>query len=286
MNPSALAQPIQPRPMTLRVHRLSVHYGGVAANDDISLVVAPGEIHGLIGPNGAGKSTLIDAITGFVNPSGGSVFLDDVDVSSWKPHRRSRRGLGRSFQHVELCNDLSVAENLALGCDQAARRQYLTDLVWPGALRLSDAALWAVRDFNLQEDLQITPQSVSFGRRRLIAIARAVAAAPSILLLDEPAAGLDDQEARELGRLLQELARNWGIGILLVEHNLDMVLECSDKVTVLATGKVLFEGSPEDVRTDSDVVQAYLGGDGDANLDKSLPNHVVGHLATSSKSEI
>src|SRR5882757_2376915 len=210
--------------------------------------------------HGAGKTTFIDAVTGFVRPSGGDIRLNDVSIRGWKARRRAAGGVARSFQSVELFAGLTVRENLAVACESGGSPlRYLSDLVRPGRVRLSVAALQAVEDFGLAADLDRRAESLPFGRRRLVAIARAVAAEPSVLLLDEPAAGLDEVETAELSVLVRSLARDWGIAVLLVEHNLDMVLQLCDRVTVMVTGSVLYSGTPSDVRNHPDVLEAYIG---------------------------
>ncbi|WP_052710756.1 branched-chain amino acid ABC transporter permease/ATP-binding protein [Pseudofrankia sp. DC12] len=242
----------------LRIDGLCVGFGGVHALTDVSLRVGPGQVHGLIGPNGAGKTTLIDAVTGFVSPSAGSVWLGDTAVDGWSARRRARGGLVRSFQSLELFSDLTVRENLAVSCDDGRRLRYLTDLVYPGRVRLSADALDAVEQCGLAADLGLAPEALPFGRRRLVAIARAIAAGPSVLLLDEPAAGLDTNEAAELGRLIRSVADR-GVAVLLVEHRVDLIASCCDVVTVLRSGQVLSTGEPGDVLTRPEVLDAYLG---------------------------
>jgi ABC-type branched-subunit amino acid transport system ATPase component/branched-subunit amino acid ABC-type transport system permease component len=262
--PPASSRTVRVTPATLRVDGLRVTFGGVTAVADAGMAVAPGEVVGLIGPNGAGKTTLIDAITGFVRPSGGDILLNDVSIRGWSARRRAVGGLARSFQSVELFAGLTVRENLAVACESAAGRlRFLSDLVRPGRVRLSPAALQAVEDFGLSGDLDRPAESLPFGRRRLVAIARAVAAQPSVLLLDEPAAGLDGVETAELSVLVRSLAHDWGIAVLLVEHNLDMVLQLCDRVIVMVTGSVLYTGTPADVRNHPDVLAAYIGSHAD-----------------------
>lgn len=252
-----VAEPVPPR--ALEVKDLTVRFGGVVAVDGIDLTVQPGTVHGLIGPNGAGKTTVIDAVTGFVAAEG-VVVLGGEDIRRVSSGRRARRGLARSFQSGELFEDLTVRENLAVGCDDGALRRYLTDLVRPGRVALSPAAVLAAREFELETLYDKRPDSLSFGHRRLVSIARAVASAPSVLLLDEPAAGLDEQGARELAHLIRRLAEGWGIGVLLVEHNLDMVLSVCDEITVMAEGRCLVTAAPPAVvRTHPDVLSAYVG---------------------------
>jgi ABC-type branched-subunit amino acid transport system ATPase component/branched-subunit amino acid ABC-type transport system permease component len=245
-------------PKALAVSGLSVSFGGINALHDVELTVEPGQVHGLIGPNGAGKTTLIDAITGFVKAKG-SVQLGGVDVAGRSPRLRARAGISRSFQSLELFSDLTVAENLVVASERHRPYQYLTDLVWPRRPRLSGAALEAIRQFELTELIEQKPDSISFGRRKTVAIARAIAAAPSVLLLDEPAAGLNDHEAAELARLIRMVASEWNIGVLLVEHKVDMVMSISDHVTVLTFGEVLASGTPAEIMAERAVIDAYLG---------------------------
>ncbi|MET7425579.1 branched-chain amino acid ABC transporter permease/ATP-binding protein [Dactylosporangium sp. NPDC005555] len=261
-------QPVTPahdrRPSrTLHVAGLRVQFGGVVAVDDVTLDLVPGEVHGLIGPNGAGKTTVIDALTGFVRPTRGSIRLDDESIAPWSARRRARAGMARSFQSLELFADLSIRENLAVACDDGGGRRYLSDLVVPGRIQLTPPALAAIREFRLEDDLDRKPGELAFGKRRLVAIARAVAADPQVLLLDEPAAGLSDEEARELGTLIRTLARDRDMSILLVEHNVDLVLSTCDRVTVLDAGAVLARGTPQEVARDPRVVSAYLGREAD-----------------------
>ena len=244
---------------SLTVADVSVSFGGVHVLRGVSLDVHPGEVHGLIGPNGAGKTTLIDAITGFVRARSGQVHLGDVDISRWAAQRRSLAGLSRSFQSLELFTDMTIRENLAVAGDRARARPYLTDLVHPGRIRLTNAALEALHQFELDDLVDAKPSEISFGKRKTVAIARSIASAPSVLLLDEPAAGLDDREAAELATLIRNLADSWGIAVLLVEHNVELVMSISDRVTVLESGRVLTSGRPEDVRADPAVLDAYLG---------------------------
>jgi sulfate-transporting ATPase len=252
----------------LTVSGVSVSFGGVDAVRDVSLSIQPGEVYGLIGPNGAGKTTLIDAITGFVKMKGGDVFLGDAQISRWSPHRRAAFGLSRSFQSLELFTDLTIAENLAVAVETSSWHSYVTDFFWPGRIELSPAASEALRQFDLGELVNTTPKEISFGKRKAVAIARAVASSPSVLLLDEPAAGLDDHEAAELATLIRDLADTWRIAILLVEHNVDMIMSVSDRVTVMQNGAVLAEGSPAEILSNSAVVDAYLGVVAGAALDE------------------
>ncbi|HEX5587573.1 MAG TPA: ABC transporter ATP-binding protein, partial [Acidimicrobiia bacterium] len=246
-------------PHSLHVEDLTVRFGGVVAVDHLTLDVAPGEVVGLIGPNGAGKSTTIDAITGNVSLAEGHIMLDDIRVDHWGREKRARAGIGRSFQSLELFDDLTVLENVLAACDSRDQLAYVTDLVKPGHPTLTDAARTVVLEFDLGDDLNTRVDELNYGKRRRLAIARAVAGSPSILLLDEPAAGLDEDQARRLGELVRRLANDWGMGVLLVEHNVDMVLRSCDRVYALDFGALLGSGTPAEIRANPAVVESYLG---------------------------
>jgi ABC-type branched-subunit amino acid transport system ATPase component/branched-subunit amino acid ABC-type transport system permease component len=247
------------QPSTLEVRDLTVRFGGVLAVDNVSFTVRPGEVVGLIGPNGAGKTTIIDAITGFVRPSDGSILLDGGPIESYSASRRARAGIGRSFQSLELFDDMTVYDNLRTGSESRDSLAYLTDLVRPGKPSLGPAAAAAVHEFDLVGDLDRFPTELAFGRRRLVAIARAIAAEPSVLLLDEPAAGLDEHETAELGNLVVRLAHDWGLAVLLIEHDVGMVLRTCDRVEALDFGRTIASGTPREIAENAEVIEAYLG---------------------------
>jgi len=244
---------------------VTVRFGGVLALSDASVSVKPGEIVGLIGPNGAGKTTLIDAITGFVRPSAGRIELDGADIGKLGPHERARCGIGRSWQSLELFEDLTVFENLQAAADPRDRRAYATNLLASGKRALTRSGVDAVTEFGLTDCLDQYPEALPYGRRRLVSIARAAAARPSVLLLDEPAAGLDEAETSECARLIRRLADEWQLAVLLVEHDMNMVMEISDRLVVLNFGRVIAAGDTEDVRQHPDVIAAYLGASDDAS---------------------
>jgi ABC-type branched-subunit amino acid transport system ATPase component len=244
---------------TLRVEDLRVTFGGVVAVNGVTITVRPGEVHGLIGPNGAGKTTFIDAVTGFVPLAAGRILVDDTDVTRWGARRRARLGVARTFQSLELFDDLTVRENLAVGSDDGGALRYLSDIFVPARPRLGPLVLAALRESGLEDTLDMLPSSLPFGRRRMIAIMRALASDPTVLLLDEPAAGLSDPESQALGTLIRELATTRQIAVLLIEHNLDMVRSISDRMTVLASGSILAEGSPAEVLAHPGVLETYVG---------------------------
>ncbi|MEA2168251.1 MAG: hypothetical protein QOF76_1551, partial [Solirubrobacteraceae bacterium] len=255
--PDRAVDPVTAR--TLEVSGLTVRYGATVAVSETSVTVAPGKITGLIGPNGAGKTTLIDAVTGFTKAAGGTLKLDGQDITGWSATKRARAGMARSFQSLELFEDSTVLDNLRVASDPRDGWSYLRDLVHPVDRPLPGEVISAIREFGLADDLDRQVEDLSYGKRRLLAIARAVAAQPSVLLLDEPAAGLGDAETAELARLVRRLAEAWGMAILLVEHDMNFVMAVCDDLVVLDFGSQIAAGAPETVRRDPRVIAAYLG---------------------------
>lgn len=234
---------------------LSVHYGGVAAVVDVDIEVGKGEIVGLIGPNGAGKSSFIDGVTGFT-PCSGEIWLDGREISSLAPHRRARRGLARTWQAGELFEDLSIAENLAVAADHRTAWGLLTRR--SGRPR-ENAGLGRVLDLlGLSTLAGLPPDRLSQGQRKLVGVGRALVSDPHVLLLDEPAAGLDTDESISFGETLKMVAAT-GPGVLLVDHDMGLILSICDRVVVLESGSLLAQGKPEEIRRNPAVMRAYLG---------------------------
>lgn len=250
---------VKVKPATLEVKDLTVKYGNVVAVDSLSFTLKAGRITGLIGPNGAGKTTAIDAVTGFVKPQSGSLTLDGKDVTALDAAGRTRAGISRSFQSLELFEDMTVLDNLRTASD--SRKFGIRDLVFPVDEPLPQSAQAAIREFQLENDVDRMVSDLPLGRRRLVAIARAVATQPRVLLLDEPAAGLGDRESMELARMVRSLADNLGLAILLVEHDMNFVMSVCDDIVVLDFGKQIAYGTPEEVRNDEATLRAYLGGE-------------------------
>ena len=235
---------------------ISVSFGGVHAVVDVDIDVAPGELVGLIGPNGAGKTTFVDAITGFV-PHRGKTALDGADITGLSPHERSRRGLARTWQAIELFDDLTVRENLTVAAHHPSLLTTLKDL-FTNPLARSSVVDEALAVFALEPFAEATPSELTQGQRKLVAVARALAARPKLLCLDEPAAGLDAHESIAFGKHLREIVDR-GTPIILIDHDMGLVLGISDRVFVLEFGRVIAVGTPSDVRADAKVVAAYLG---------------------------
>jgi branched-chain amino acid transport system ATP-binding protein len=241
----------------LSTRGLTVTYGGVRAVDGMDLDVEAGTLTGLIGPNGAGKTSIIDALSGFVAYRG-SVRLDGELLDGMAPHRRARRGLVRSFQSVELFDDLDVRSNLAVAAERVGVRGALRDLVVPRRSPAGPRLDWAVDLVGIGHLFSRGTHELSEGERKLVGLCRSLVAAPRVLLLDEPAAGLDTGESRALGALLRDIAGT-GIAVLLIDHDMDLVLGACDVVHVVDGGRHIASGSPTEVRDDERVVRAYLG---------------------------
>jgi sulfate-transporting ATPase len=251
--------PVRREDATLIVEALTVRFGAVTAVDAISLQVGSGHILGVLGPNGAGKTTLIDAVSGFVRAQSGRVTVNDVDISRAAPHTRNRRGLGRSFQSVELFEDLTVEENLRVADEPHDRAMWVRDLLPRRARPLSPEALRVADSLELTHYFDRMPSEVPHGARSLLGVARAVLTGCPIILLDEPAAGLDERETADLARVLRALVHELNVGLLLVEHHVGMVMAVSDEILVMDFGKQLFRGSCADAVRDDEVRRAYLG---------------------------
>jgi branched-chain amino acid transport system ATP-binding protein len=235
---------------------LSVRYGGVQALQDVDLMIESGQLVGLIGPNGAGKTTFIDALTGFARATG-SARLGDRLLDGLSPHRRARLGLARTWQSSMLFDDLTVEENLAVASSSAPWWRAAGDALL--GRRGPRAAGRAVLDkLELTGLAAMAPSSLSQGQRKLVGVARALAAGPSVLCLDEPAAGLDSNESAILGTQLRSIV-DGETAMLLVDHDMGLVLSVCDLVVVLDFGKVIFRGSAEAARSDPAVMRAYLG---------------------------
>lgn len=240
----------------LRTQSLSVRYGGVVANNAIDLAVGAGEVVGLIGPNGAGKTTFVDAVTGFTKYTG------DVDLAGQRltgpPHRRRRAGLGRTWQAGELFDDVTVADNVAVAARTVGVRTLGQDLTGRSN-RTTPEEAEALELVGLGDDGHRRPSELSLGRQKLVGVARAVVGGTKVVLLDEPAAGLDTHESQQLGHDVRRVAES-GRGVLLIDHDMSLVLEFCDRIHVLDFGCLIASGTPTEIRQDPRVVAAYLGG--------------------------
>jgi sulfate-transporting ATPase len=244
---------------SLVVKNVRVEFGGQVALDDVSLEIAPGEVVGLIGPNGAGKSTLIDVICGFQKVAGGSVSIGERSLDSVSPSKRVGFGLGRSFQSLELFEDMTVLDNLRVASDKVNAGRYVGDLVYPRNSRASQLTIDAVSRFGLRDVLHLLPHELDYAHRRLVAIARVLASGARVMFLDEPAAGLDEKERLALGDMVIRSARTGGVGVLLVEHDVEFVFRVCDRVVLLDAGVVIAHGTAQEMRRNPLLAAAYLG---------------------------
>jgi branched-chain amino acid transport system ATP-binding protein len=240
----------------LELRGLSVRYGGVVALDDVSFAVPRGSLVGLIGPNGAGKTTLIDAVTGFTR-SRGEVIMSGAPLNTLPPHRRARRGLRRTWQHGELFDDLTVRENLSVAAEPPNAWRTIGDLI-RGRSRQAESVSDTLRALGLESLADFPASDLSEGQRKLVGVGRALAPGPELLLLDEPAAGLDTSESKQLGRVLRGVVER-GTTMLLVDHDMGMVMGICDYLVVLDFGRVIAQGSPAEVQANAAVIAAYLG---------------------------
>jgi branched-chain amino acid transport system ATP-binding protein len=243
----------------LEVGDLLVAFGGVHALDAVDLTVERGSVTGLIGPNGAGKTTLIDAVTGFVKPARGTIRFAGRDVTGLAPSARAELGLVRTFQSLELFEDLSVGDNLRVAAEPEPWWGILVEAIGRSVSTTVDADVdWALAQMGLEGAADVLPSELSHGQRRLVSVARALAARPDLVLLDEPAAGLDTAETELLGRHLRQLPAA-GVSILLIDHDMSLVLDVCTHLHVLDFGRIIATGSPEAVRANPAVIAAYLG---------------------------
>jgi len=248
----------------LETRGLTVRFGGNLAVSDVNLAVESGRVTGLIGPNGAGKTTTFNMISGVLTPTAGRVVLDGNDVSKVGTHKRARLGIGRTFQRLEVFSSLSVRENLLVGCEirqaWARRTPANRQLLAPeGSDPDAGAEVELILDrLGLAEFADVNVGSLSTGRARLVELGRALAIRPRVLLLDEPASGLDDHETEQFGELLVQLAQS-GLAILMVEHDVPLVMRVCTQIYVLDFGQIIAEGTPAEVQANESVLNAYLG---------------------------
>ncbi|QTL05531.1 ABC transporter ATP-binding protein [Aquabacter sp. L1I39] len=257
----------------LAVEDIGISFGGLVAVDKVGFQVEAGQVFSIIGPNGAGKTTLFNLVTGIYKPSRGEVRLGGARVTGLAPHLLTRRGMSRTFQNLQVFFRMSAVENVMVGCHLSEKTGFLADLLGlPSVMRQNRAtratALALLERVGLKEVADVSAGSLPYGALKRLEIARALAANPKVLLLDEPAAGCNAVETEAIDELIGEIAKS-GIGVVLIEHDMKLVMKISDRVLVLAQGKRLAEGPPREVRNDPAVIAAYLGDHGSREADRA-----------------
>jgi branched-chain amino acid transport system ATP-binding protein len=248
----------------LDVQQASRFFGGIRAVTDVTMQIYPGELVGLIGPNGAGKTTLFNLLTGVYEPSSGKLTFDGNVMNGLKPYQITNRGMARTFQNIRLFNDMTVLDNVKIAYHRHAKHS-----VWSSFFRLpshfryeqemTEKALSFLKIFNLDHKKDEIAKNLPYGEQRRLEIARALAAGPKLLLLDEPAAGMNPQETHELMKLIHWIREQFNLSILLIEHDMSLVMGICERIYVLDQGTLIAQGTPSEIKSNPRVIEAYLG---------------------------
>ncbi|GAB4296308.1 MAG: ABC transporter ATP-binding protein [Desulfuromonadia bacterium] len=247
----------------LEVRGVTQQFGGITALSDVSFTIEEGSIHGVIGPNGAGKTTLFNIISGIYSQTGGRILFRGVDISGRPVHEFARIGIVRTFQNIELFGSLTVLENVKVGLHTRSKSGLFSCMFrTPWQIReertITGRALDALSFCGIDDLADKTASTLPFGKGRILEIARALAVEPSLILMDEPAAGLNNRETRELAQLIRKI-RERGVTVVLVEHDMELVMDICDRIVVLNRGTLLAEGTPREIQENPEVIAAYLG---------------------------
>ena len=249
----------------LRLDHVTLKFGGLCANNDVSFEVEKGSIFGLIGPNGAGKTTLFNVISGVYKPTSGEVWFENKRIDGMKPYQINHVGIARTYQNINLFKDISVFENVKVGCHGWTKAGLVSCIFHTKAMRreeeaINEQSLEALRFMGIEHLADKQAGSLSYGQQRRLEIARAIAGKPKMVLLDEPAAGMNTTEKKELSEDIKKI-RDGGMTVLLVEHDMKLVMSITQNICVLNYGKMIALGAPEHIKNHEEVIAAYLGGD-------------------------
>ncbi len=249
---------------SLSVEHVTKQFGGVVALNDVTFEVKPGEIHGLIGPNGAGKTTLFNLITGIYRPTGGDLKLNGQSLAGKESHEAANMGIARTFQNIRLFGELSVYQNLITACQKHLSYSLLDGFLRTAKYRqqereiaeLTERTLKQIGLWDLREQMA---SNLPYGQQRRVEIARALVTDPQLLLLDEPAAGMNEEETGKLSEFIRSIQEQYPVTILIIDHHMDVIMTICDRITVFNFGSLLVEGTPEEIQTNEAVIEAYLG---------------------------
>lgn len=250
----------------LEVKQLTKHFGGLTAVGDVTLELNEGELVGLIGPNGAGKTTLFNLLTGVYEPSEGTITLDGHLLNGKQPYKIASLGLGRTFQNIRLFKDLTVLDNVLIAFGNHHKKHVLASFLRLPTFYKNEEALKAkaidlLKIFDLDRDADTLAKNLAYGQQRRLEIVRALATEPKILFLDEPAAGMNPQETAELTDLIRRIKEEFKITIMLIEHDMNLVMDVTERIYVLEYGRLIAHGTPSEIKTNKRVIEAYLGGE-------------------------
>ena len=253
----------------MKAQHLGIQFGGLKAVDDFNMEIGESELVGLIGPNGAGKTTVFNMLTGVYKPTEGNIILDGKDITGQNPELISKSGIARTFQNIRLFNDMTVLDNVKVGLHNQIRYN-----MWTGILRLpaykekehemNREAMKLLKIFDLDKEADYKASQLPYGKQRRLEIARALATHPKLLMLDEPAAGMNPQETNELTEFIGRIRDEFHMTILLIEHHMDLVMDISDRIYVIDFGELIATGTPEEIQNNQRVIDAYLGVEEDA----------------------
>ncbi|WP_105113499.1 ABC transporter ATP-binding protein [Streptococcus suis] len=250
----------------LEVKNLTKNFGGLTAVGDVTMELHEGELVGLIGPNGAGKTTLFNLLTGVYEPSEGTISLAGTILNGKAPSKIASLGLGRTFQNIRLFKNMTVLENVLIGLGNHGKSEVFASFLrlpafYKNEEELKTKAIDLLKIFDLDGDADTLAKNLPYGQQRRLEIVRALATDPKILFLDEPAAGMNPQETAELTQLIRKIKEEFGITIILIEHDMSLVMEVTERIYVLEYGRLIAHGTPEEIRNNKRVIEAYLGGE-------------------------